>query len=166
MCVCTPAELVKIRMQADNEKFNSMFKMGVEIYNKTGVYGLYRGFCVSMNRDVLSYGTYFFTYYNLKDYWEERNSLNNFKLVCAGGIAGMLSWMTGYPFDPMKSIIQADKNKKHMTQLEVIKIIYRESGLSGFFRGINPVLVRAFITNGVIFKTNEICNFYFTERCK
>jgi len=152
-------------MQVDKEKFNSMFKMGLEVYHKFGVYGLYRGFWVSMNRDFLSYGSYFWTYYMLRDYWEERNSLNHFKLFCAGGIAGMISWISGYPFDPMKTIIQADTNEKHMTQLEVFKIIYGKSGLSGFFRGLNPVLVRAFITNGVVFKTNEICTFYFTEWC-
>ena len=166
MCISTPGELVKIKMQADNEKFNSMLKMGFDIYKKSGVYGLYRGFCVSINRDFISYGSYFWTYYMLRDYWEENNNFNHFKQFCAGGIAGVVSWIIGYPFDPMKTIIQADTNKKHMTQLEVVKIIYRQSGIIGFFRGLNPVLLRAFISHGVVFKTNEICNFYFTGWCK
>ncbi len=163
MCISTPGELVKVRMQADKEKFNSLFKMGLEIYHHRGFYGLYRGFCVSINRDFISYGSYFWAYYMLKDYWEDNNSLTHFKLFCAGGIAGVISWIIGYPFDPMKTIIQANLEEKKMTQLEAVKIIYSQSGLNGFFRGLTPVLVRAFLVHGVTFKTNEICNLYFRE---
>lgn len=152
-------------MQADREKFNSMIKLGMDIYTRRGVTGIYRGFCVTLNRDFISYGSYFWVYYELRDYWEERGMMNSFKLFCAGGMAGVVSWIIGYPFDPIKTMIQADKGERVIKQYEAVRIIYRTSGMYGFFKGLTPVLIRAFIVHGVIFKTNEIFSFYLLKIC-
>jgi solute carrier family 25 carnitine/acylcarnitine transporter 20/29 len=163
VCINTPFELIKMKMQSDIEKFSSITKVAKEIYSKKGIRGLYKGYCVTLSRDFISYGSYFWVYFMLKDYFDETSSVTSFKLFCTGGLAGVISWIIGYPFDPIKTIIQTDKSDKTITQLDAYKLIKSKYGYSGFFRGLSPVLLRAFLVHGVIFKTNEVCRYTFEK---
>ena len=64
-----------------------------EVYKKivkiNGYLGLFRGFCVTFNRDVSGGGLYFTTYYYLRDYGENNNILTVPYLLLIGGIAGI-----------------------------------------------------------------------------
>ncbi len=151
--IYTPLELLKLKIQADRTKFNSIFDLSKKIYKTEGVKGLYRGYAVTVNRDFYSYGAYFYIYFGLKEYWERQNSLTSLKLFCAGGLAGVISWIICYPFDPMKTIIQTETRK--ITQREAFEIIKNQQGWSGFFRGMSPVLLKAFVQHGIVFKTTE-----------
>jgi solute carrier family 25 (mitochondrial carnitine/acylcarnitine transporter), member 20/29 len=156
----TPCELVKCRQQLFREKFLSSKQVIQDIIKSDGLRGLYRGFAVSFNRDVFSFGSYFYVYYKLKDDWQEKGSLNNFKLMFAGGLTGVLTWFITYPFDTLKTVIQTDYDKKTLSQLEAYKKLVRENNSRFFilFKGLTPTLVRAFFSNAVIFYTNEMCH--------
>lgn len=156
----TPFELVKCRQQLFREQFLSSKQVIKEIIKTDGIIGFYRGFAVSFNRDVFSFGLYFYVYYKLKDYWEQKGNLNNLRLLLAGGLTGVLSWFITYPFDTLKTVIQTDYNNKTLSQLEAYKKLVREnnSRIIILFKGLTPTLIRAFITNAVIFYTNEICH--------
>ncbi len=151
--IYTPLELLKIRIQADKTKFNSFFQMTKQIYQCEGVKGLYKGYVVTVNRDFYSYGAYFYIYYGLKEHWENKNSLTNFKMFIAGGLAGVISWIICYPFDPMKTIIQSKTIK--VSQKEAYEIIKYREGWMGFFRGMSPVLAKAFVQHGIVFFTTD-----------
>ena len=120
---------------------------------------MYKGFCVTFNRDVISYGVYFWTYYSLKDYLINTGIHNKLYLFIAGGFAGILSWLNCYPFDPIKTLIIT--SEEHITQYRAFKIIMKEKGVRGLFVGINPVILRAFIVHSTIFRVNEICRDFF-----
>ena len=60
-----------------------------------------------------------------------------------------MAWLKIMPFDVIKSKIQADRNKK-VELVNLIKAIYAQSGLLGFYQGLAPTLVRGFIVNAVI----------------
>jgi solute carrier family 25 carnitine/acylcarnitine transporter 20/29 len=150
----TPFELVKCRQQINSEYFQSTGSVLKEIYKLDGLTGLYRGFCVSLIRDVPTYGLYFWIYYALKDKWGD----SSFKLMTAGGISGVVTWAISYPFDTLKTIIQGQKVK--MTQLQAFKIVQAERGIAGLFDGLKPALIRAYFANAIIFYTNEICHCY------
>jgi solute carrier family 25 carnitine/acylcarnitine transporter 20/29 len=86
--VSTPFELIKCKQQLNSAKFERSIDTIKSIIKANGYLGLYQGFWVTFNRDVLSYGLYFYNYYKLKDYWERNNSVSSFKLMLAGGISG------------------------------------------------------------------------------
>lgn len=163
--VNTPYELVKCKQQLNLQKYLSTREALKEIYRINGIRSLYRGFCVSLNRDVFSYGIYFYSFYILKDYWESEKSLSNFKLMFAGGIAGILSWILTYPFDTLKTIIQVNDGNKTLTQLEAYYHLVNQtnSSFKSLFKGLCPTILRAFITNSVIFYTNEMCLDYMNK---
>ena len=161
--VYTPMELVKMKMQIDTRNLNSIKTVSNDIYNKFGLRGFYKGYAVTLNRDFFSYGAYFYVYFKLKEHWEEKNSLTSFKLFFAGGMAGVISWIICYPFDPMKTLIQTSFESRTITQKEAYLFIKNNYGMNGFFRGMSPVLLKAFIQHGVIFKTTEHCRNYLRK---
>ena len=62
-----------------------------------------------------------------------------------------------YPFDTIKTIIQVQSlSERTMTQLEAFKMVLNDSGVNGLFKGLMPCIIRAFITNAVIFYSNEV----------
>lgn len=159
VCIYTPIELLKIRIQANKKKFSSYSEVTKNLVKKEGINALYKGFVVTVNRDVYSYGVYFYVYFAMKEHWESRNNLNNLKLFFAGGLAGILSWIVCYPFDPMKTIIQACETK--LSQKEAYYTIKNKEGYSGFFRGMSAVLIKAFFQHGIVFISNDLLHNFF-----
>lgn len=158
--VNTPAELVKCRQQMNVERYLSIKEVSLNIIRKEGILGFYRGFVVSFHRDVFSGGLYFYIYYKLKDYWAEKGSLTQFKLMFAGGVSGVVTWFSTYPFDTLKTIIQINKNSKTLSIIDAYKIHCKETNtrIMGLYKGVMPTLVRGFYSNAVIFYTNEVCH--------
>ena len=73
-----------------------------------------------------------------------------------GGTSGLLSLIPNYPKDVIKTRIQADgvegKNK-YSGIIDCCRKAYRNDGITTFFKGMNPTLIRAFPTNAAIFST-------------
>lgn len=78
--------------------------------------GLYRGTAITLLRDVPSYGVYFALYEHLRGALDARvvhttGALSGHTAALhqfvAGGVAGVVSWFTVYPFDVVKSRLQA-----------------------------------------------------------
>lgn len=65
----------------------------------------------------------------------------------AGGTAGVLAWASIYPTEVVKCRVQAGQG----TSREVVRALLHQKGPSGFFIGVQPVLMRAFVTNAAIF---------------
>ncbi len=135
----TPSENIKIKLQINKKEHGSVFKIGKEVLSQNGLLGLYKGFWVTFNRDVISYGVYFWVYYRMKDFLSDNGKLTSLNLFIAGGLAGVISWFNCYPF----------------------KYIYNLSGVRGLFVGVNPVLIRAFLVHSTVFRVNEICRDFF-----
>ncbi|CAG8562418.1 185_t:CDS:2 [Funneliformis mosseae] len=112
------------------------------------------------------------------------SSENVIKLLFAGGMAGILSWSSIYPLDVIKSRLQTQISlppssmnlnsiltlNPHLEELAPLVsenrpyyngIIdctiksYRAEGISVFFRGITPTLIRALPVNAVTFYIYE-----------
>ena len=83
-------------------------------------------------------------------------------LVC-GALAGMASWVATYPFDVCKTFMQnnegsetfkgikAFRDDKNPTTLEVATYLYQRFGISVFFDGLTPKLIRASVNHSVTF---------------
>ena len=72
------------------DKFVSLRDLLKDNIKKRGILGLYKGFLVTFNRDVFSYGLYFLSFYAHRDYLKENNIYNSSRIMIAGGISGKI----------------------------------------------------------------------------
>jgi len=131
-----------------------------KIVRQNGVLGLYRGWWSTVLRDAPSYGGYFASYewtkYMLNPDKIKRPS--TIVLLTAGSVAGIVTWLSTYPFDVLKSVIQTlpDTTPRSQTSMwHVANVYYGKHGVSFFFRGLSPTLIRAVPTNAVTFLVYE-----------
>lgn len=96
---------------------------------------LMRGLSLTLLRDSIGFGIYFGSYQYLQNQYQ--NPFLN------GGIAGMLSWTYSYPFDTVKTKFQTSKLS--------LKQILRETNFKDSLKGLNIMLMRAFVVNAGIF---------------
>jgi hypothetical protein len=109
--VVTPIDHMRIKMQAiNNTKYKSSIDVGRKIFNQHGIKGLYQGFYPTILGEVIGTGIYFGTYESVIRKLRNSNDYPPSKKVSffAGGIAGCLSWLSIYPIDYIKTIIQSD----------------------------------------------------------
>ncbi len=86
-------------------------------------------------------------------------------LLLAGGAAGVIGWVATFPFDVLKTRMQAHLPLRDaMASAEAqaagstwstARAMYAESGSRVFWRGLAPTLVRAVPVNMAVFGTFE-----------
>ncbi|KAF6758158.1 carnitine/acyl carnitine carrier [Ephemerocybe angulata] len=121
--ITTPTELIKIRQQSLLTRTTAR-QVAWQIFRENGVRGLYRGITATALRDI-GYGAYFFAYEATCRWFVsppsvDRNSADLMKhveesagqlswgpLMVAGGVAGVAGWVFTFPFDVVKTRIQA-----------------------------------------------------------
>ena len=100
-----------------------------------------RGFCVTALREVPAIASYFVSFEFFCDtFSERREELSVSELLFAGGAAGCVSWLVTYPLDVIKTRFQADDTTGTLRQCARKAIL--ESGMSVFWRGLVPTLIR------------------------
>jgi solute carrier family 25 carnitine/acylcarnitine transporter 20/29 len=157
--IACPSENIKIRLQlqedAAKKLYNGPFDCTRKIYKAEGMRGIFRGMAPTLLRDAgPGYGSYFLFYEMLKDWW----GTSPVALLTAGGLAGVCSWFSSYPFDVVKTRIQSVPTypqpgwDRYKGFWDCTKKCYREEGVKVFFRGLNSCLWRSFPVNGKQFQ--------------
>lgn len=78
-------------------------------------------------------------------------------IIGAGGMGGVFYWLAIYPVDVIKSAMMTDSidpaQRKYPTMLTSAKKLWAEGGVSRFYRGFSPCLMRAIPANGTMLFT-------------
>lgn len=163
--LATPIEHVRIRMQLQKESLATAEYRGtldcVEKLLRQGA--LMRGFSATFLRTSHGFGIYFLTYESLIAAQEKkgirREDISAWKACFFGGLAGAFFWAMTYPFDVVKSVMQADKLKNPVYGRDVFQVataIYRERGARAFTQGFMPTMLRSLPVNGATFAAFEV----------
>jgi solute carrier family 25 (mitochondrial carnitine/acylcarnitine transporter), member 20/29 len=167
--VSAPSEYVKCRAQLLVDGQGSSYGVFRDTVRTYGVRGLYTGGMITSMRDGFGYGWYFWSYELMKRLlvgWRSHDPFADVRaseVLIAGGVAGVVTWLSIYPLDVVKTRIQTRSasleseglvSGKPVTRwkpssMEVALDIWRESGLRGFYRGVGVCSLRAFIVNAV-----------------
>ncbi|DAZ95710.1 TPA: hypothetical protein N0F65_007116 [Lagenidium giganteum] len=171
----TPFEIIKIRMQTQYSQTRtrvSNWQCARDVFNQSGLRGIYRGFVPMAKREMVGNTAYFMSYETSKHYLHqkfiddvpglspEQKSLRSYQAIAvSGGYAGFMYWLAVFPIDTVKSVMQADHlhNPRYSGVLDCCQKLFREDGIARFYRGISPTLVRAFPANAVTFVAFESC---------
>lgn len=71
--------------------------------------------------------------------------------LVSGMVFGAVSPVVGHPFDTVKTRMQAEMRCHTIGTADVVKTIYRNEGIFGFYRGFIPPLVGSMAFRGVLF---------------
>lgn len=171
--ICCPMELAKTRMQmqgtGEKKSARKLYKNSldclVRIYRREGVRGVNRGMVTTLIRETPGFGVYFLAYdvltRSLGCEPEDRYMIP--KLLFAGGMAGIASWLSTYPVDVIKSRFQADGVggvNKYSSIADCVRQSVRREGYMVFTRGLTSTLLRAFPVNAATFATVTLVLMY------
>ncbi|XP_062502694.1 mitochondrial basic amino acids transporter-like isoform X2 [Corticium candelabrum] len=170
--ILSPTDLVKTRLQmqgrgqkASKELYRSPLDCIYKIYHREGIRrGVFRGQGITLLREVPSFGIYFVWYDIMSQFiantFQPSNRFRAVSAIVSGGTTGMLCWLSTYPFDVVKSRIQADgidgKHTRYNGIIDCFRKSYREEGLAVFGRGLLSCLIRAFPVNAATFLVVEL----------
>ena len=155
----TPAELFRSRLQVvyagSNSSYNGLISC-VQFSLSHGFLELWKGLIPTIARDMPGVATWFASFEASKRYLLTNSysysSLFYFcNLVACGSIAGMSYWAVAYPFDCVKSIVQTSTSNKGMTQVALD--LYRQGGVSRFYKGFPIAFLRGIPSSGVMFSS-------------
>ncbi|CAG9311089.1 unnamed protein product [Blepharisma stoltei] len=161
--ISCPTENIRIRMQIQGKidpRGDPLYKNSVDcfltIFKKYGIFGIYKGFPITMLRELIGITMYFMGYqYSGRKLFggdnANTNELKMWQIMICGGLAGYAYWVV-YPIDVVKSKLQSDsyKNMRYKSTIECVKTIYKDIGVKGFFRGFLPAIIRAAPANAAI----------------
>ncbi|XP_014673341.1 PREDICTED: mitochondrial basic amino acids transporter-like [Priapulus caudatus] len=164
--VLSPVELAKTYMQLQGcgearggatpgspRRYRGSAHCIVAVWRRGGARGVFRGVWLTVLRETPSFGVYFYSFElvcrRMAEGAGKETGVGG--LLLAGGISGMLSWLSTYPADVVKSRFQADgaggKSFKYSGALDCAWQSYAAEGHRVFWRGLMPTLVRAFPVN-------------------
>ncbi|GBE89433.1 Mitochondrial carnitine carrier [Sparassis crispa] len=168
--ITTPTELIKVHQQSmvvftsssAIHKPPTTFNVARLIFKHHGIRGLYRGITATALRDT-GYGVYFVAYEATLRYCappppshdhsslisEADSSIASHSwpaMLLAGGVAGVAGWLVTFLFDVIKTGIQSiystGPENPYRNIRSTCAASYRSEGLSVFFRGLAPTLIR------------------------
>lgn len=165
--VAGPVEHIRIRLQTQPSPplYKGPLDCIKQVTSIAGLWnGVYRGQIATFAREFHGMGMYFLTYEALVQYKLTKDAITRDQLpstyaMFAGAMAGYGLWLTAYPADIIKSILQTDSllssQRKYNGTLDCIQKTFKADGLKGFFRGLLPTLVRSPFANAATFVAFE-----------
>lgn len=169
--LASPIEHVRIRLQTQTGSGSAAeFKGPLDCIRKLrSEGGLMRGLSPTIFREAQGCGTYFLTYEALVaneiGKGLKRTDIPAWKLCAFGALSGTTLWLTVYPLDVIKSLMQTDtlRNPKFgRSMIAVAKTLYMREGPRAFFKGFGPTMLRAAPANGATFATFELAMRLFS----
>ncbi|CAL9091248.1 unnamed protein product [Musa textilis] len=167
-----PTELIKCRLQAQSAlagsaassaaaKYGGPMDVAKHVVREAGVRGLFKGMVPTLAREVPGNAVLFGVYEALKQYvagGKDTSGLGRWPLMVAGGLGGASFWLSVYPTDVVKSVIQVDdyKNPKCSGSVNTLRKIAAAEGIKGQYRGFGPAMARSVPANAACFLAYEM----------
>ncbi len=159
-----PIEMIKVRCQTGEQ--SSMARCAVNIVRQGGARALFKGFGATIMREapgnLAFFGTYEASLESLR-----RNGVfesEDARVLTAGGLGGVGFWLVALPADAVKTQQQCFANSGGFMQ--AAREIHANQGLRGFYRGLAPVLLRAFPSNAALFWGVSKTQQFFKDNTK
>ncbi|KAA0203974.1 hypothetical protein HAZT_HAZT011407 [Hyalella azteca] len=163
--IMAPGERIKCLLQVQQASSGPQVYKGPidvvkQLYRAGGIASIYKGTCATLLRDVPASGMYFMSYEWIKASMAppgQEAQLSPLRTVVAGGLAGMLNWCVAIAPDVLKSRLQTAPEGTYPNGIRsVFMDIMKKEGPSALFRGLTPVMIRAFPANAACFLGYEV----------
>lgn len=165
--VMAPNDRIKVQMQisaSEGKPFKNVLECGLHVVRENGFFtdkGLFRGWGSTVARDVPGMSGYYIVYEAVKRAWTpwgKEGKHSDMQNLTAGGLAGQASWLPVYPFDVIKSRIQARAGSANAYKSipDAARQMVKAEGPLVFYTGFLPTLIQAFPLHGSVFMVYEL----------
>lgn len=157
-----PGDRIKVRLQVSNSRKHAspLAEFKAILAEGSGWSGLYRGYWISLAREIPGSAIYFSNYTWTRQALMNRLGMDEAPAVLiAGGVAGTLNGFLTLPIDTVKSRYQAAPDGVFVSARQVFSKLVSVEGPAALFRGLGPVIVRAFPANAACFAGIETVRY-------
>lgn len=163
--VVGPVDRIKCLLQVQRgevvpKKYANAFDCARSLYAEGGLRNIFKGTGATMLRDIPASGFFYMTYEWLQEELVPDNASGQIKTLAtifSGGLAGIANWIVAMPADVLKSRLQAAPFETYPNGArDVFKQLMKKEGPHALYKGIVPVLIRAFPANAVCFLGFEL----------
>jgi len=161
-------------------RYDNLFHAFRTIWQQEGFLGLYRGFITGL-MGVSHGAVQFMTYEELKKRWNEHKEKRRMiehnsttlstappsdvwrahETICMSIISKSVAGLTTYPYQVLRSRMQASYGSARPTLRYVMMKTWREEGIVGFYRGVGVNLFKVLPAACTVFLVYEQMNGYF-----
>ncbi|XP_033214366.1 congested-like trachea protein [Belonocnema kinseyi] len=165
--IMAPGERIKCLLQIQHgeakPKYNGPVDVVKQLYKEGGIRSIYKGTCATLLRDMPASGMYFMTYEGLQRLMTpDGEKLGLISTIFAGGFAGIANWIVGMPPDVLKSRLQTAPEGMYKRGIrDVFVHLMKEEGPLALYKGVIPVMLRAFPANAACFLGFEMSMRFF-----
>lgn len=159
----TPIERVKVLLQTQKPDpvtgklpFKGPMDVVGSLWKTGGLRSIYKGTVATLVRDVPGSVAYFGMYEYVKKKFSKPGELNKAAVLFAGGMAGVANWTVAIPPDVLKSRLQAAPEGTYKGLGDVFVKMMANEGPAALFKGIGPIMLRAFPANAATFFGAEL----------
>ncbi|KAK4979577.1 mitochondrial FAD carrier protein flx1 [Elasticomyces elasticus] len=163
-----PVWVIKTRMLSTGRNvpgaYTSIAHGSRMIWQSEGLKGFYRGLLPSLFG--VSHGAVqFMAYEQLKNHWSTsrggKSNLTNLDYLQLSAASKIFAGSITYPYQVVRARLQTyDANKHYQNARDVVKQVWRNEGLRGFYKGLGPNIVRVLPSTCVTFLVYENTKFY------
>jgi len=148
-----PIDVVKTRLQVSGEGTRNYKALGIGgtvsvIFKEEGVTAFWKGIGAAWLREASYTSLRLGLYGPIKHAMGITKDSNFFWKFSAGSLAGALGSIVGNPFDVLKTRMMAAEGKDAPQMGKAASELYKQQGISGFYRGIEANVMRAMVLNG------------------
>lgn len=164
--IMTPGERIKclLQIQADahTHKYKGPVDCAKQLYREGGIRSIYKGTCATLLRDIPASGMYFMTYewlqHAMTPEGHSRSELSVGRTLFSGGMAGVFNWAVAIAPDVLKSRLQTAPEGTYPNGIrDVFRNTIKHEGVPALFKGVVPIMLRAFPANAACFMGYELC---------
>ncbi|XP_011494472.1 PREDICTED: congested-like trachea protein isoform X1 [Ceratosolen solmsi marchali] len=160
--IMAPGERIKCLLQIQHVDTIPKYKGSIDcvkkLYAEGGLKSVFKGSCATLLRDIPASGFYFTTYEILQRAMKsEDGTFGLLSTITAGGCAGIANWIVGMPPDVLKSRLQTAPEGMYKRGVrEVFMALMNTEGPIALYKGVVPVMLRAFPANAACFLGFEV----------
>ncbi|MEW5300939.1 MAG: hypothetical protein WDW38_005150 [Sanguina aurantia] len=131
---------------------------------ESGVRGPFQGLGATLLRNVPANAVYLGNFELMKRMYATHYNIQPAEIpgavvVLSAGLGGLTYWLAIFPVDCIKSAMQTDNiiksQRKYTDVISTAKLLWGEGGVSRFYKGFTPCLLRAIPANGIMLLTVE-----------
>ncbi|POW11092.1 hypothetical protein PSTT_05496, partial [Puccinia striiformis] len=162
--ISNASETIKTKLvnesMKSNPRFTGLIKARKRSLKTEGLPGIYRGLFPVMMRQGANSAVRFSTYSSLKALFQGNvrsgQQLPSFMTFVIGGVAGVVTVYCTMPLDVIKTRMQSLEAKtKYVNSFDCGYQIFKFEGVSRFWKGTTPRLIRLSLSGGIVFTVYE-----------